>query len=151
MGRGLPPERVVLIDFVISDRTVYLTTESIMNRKAVILLTIALPFGLLACGESELHEAMEGMGEAYKSMKDAESADSIKADLAVFKSRLAVARQQQVEPEDQLAFDEGLNKAEVLADDISMALEKGDLAHAKVLLADLRDLRKRYHEKLEVK
>lgn len=114
---------------------------------AVLVVAVALA----ACGESELHGAMEGMGESYKSMKEAPALVDMKAQLEVFKAELEVARQQTVKPEHQADFDEGLEKVGQLTAQMTLAVESGDINAARALLENLREVRKQYHEKLGVK
>lgn len=119
------------------------------TRSLAAVVTLAL--ALVACGESELHGAMEGMGESYKSMKEAPALADMKGQLAVFKAELDIARQQVVKPEHQAEFDEGLEKVGQLTAQLTLAVESGDINSARALLEKLRDLRKQYHEKLGVK
>ena len=105
---------------------------------------------LVGCSESELHKSMEGMGGAYKAMKDSQTAEAMKAELDTFKAQLAIAQKQPVNPEDQSTFDEGLQKVEEQVAQLELALETGSLEVANTILAQLREINKEYHDKLGV-
>ncbi len=119
-------------------------------RKLRLLATLILSLSLLACAKSELHDAMEEMGGAFKSMNKTESLETIKADLVTFQGAFEIAKQQPVASEDQATFDEGMEKVEELAGQLAVAVDAGDLAAAKTLIAELRDANKKYHDKLGV-
>lgn len=117
----------------------------------VLLGSVSLGLVSLAgCSESELHNSMEEMGGAYKAMKESQTAAAMKAELSTFKSQLAIAQQQAVNPEDQNAFDEGLQKVEEQVGRLELALETNNLDLANAILAELRELNKEYHDKLGV-
>ncbi|AKH68407.1 Cytochrome b562 [Spongiibacter sp. IMCC21906] len=120
-------------------------------KKYSLVASLVAALMLSACGESELHSAMEGMGGSYKAMKEAKSLAPIKEELEVFKSNFEVARQQQLPPEDQSTFDEGMEKIDGLVTKLDAAVKLGDLVKAQALLAELREVNKEYHKKLEVK
>lgn len=117
-----------------------------------LLLTIALPAVLImGCSEhSELHESMETMGDSFKVMRKSDDLEAVKAEWVMFKEAQNVAQAQKVPPEDQAEFDSGMDEVSPLITKIDTALNAGDLAAAKSLFKQLGEVRKEYHDKLEV-
>lgn len=118
-------------------------------------LYLAVAFAALlttACTRhSELHDAMEDMGGAFKVMRESQDITQLKQKMVEFKAGLEISAAQPVRPEDQAAFDEGIKKLEGLVAKVDAALAQGDLAAAKAAIDELGSVRKRYHEKLGVK
>lgn len=117
-------------------------------------LAIALSALLLmsACSRhSELHDAMEDMGGAFKVMRDSQDIEQIQQKLVELKAGLEISAAQMVSAEDQVTFGEGLDKVKTLVVQVEAALAQGDLPAAKAAIDELGSVRKRYHEKLGVK
>jgi soluble cytochrome b562 len=113
---------------------------------------IALLIALGGCSNSnELHDAMEGMKEPFKAMRETNDIDQVKAELATFIQGLNIAKLQQVKPEHQSTFDEGMKKLVELTGQVEAAVAAGNLDAAQSLLKQMGDVRKEYHDKLEVK
>lgn len=120
-----------------------------MNKIFSLLLTVMVFTG---CSKpSVLHDSMEEMGDAYKTMRDSSSVDAISAQFTEFKAALDTASQQQVKPEHQETFDKGMDELATLAPQVDAALASGNLALAKQLLEKMGDVRKEYHDELGVK
>lgn len=100
---------------------------------------------------SELHNAMEDMGGAFKAMRDAQDIAVIQQNMEALKAGLEISAAQPVRQEDQATFDEGIEKVQALVARLDAALAQGDLVAAKAAIDDLGSTRKRYHEKLGVK
>ena len=106
---------------------------------------------LMACSKSsELHESMEEMGDSYKQLRKAQSADDIKAQLNGFKTAFEIAKQQPVKPEHQTDFDEGMLALEKEIASLELALTNNDLEAALASVKELHELEEKYHEKLGV-
>jgi soluble cytochrome b562 len=113
-----------------------------------ILLLVALN----GCSKSsELHDAMESMKEPYKAMRETDDINQVKTELATFVQGLNIAKTQQIKPEDQGTFDEGMKKLVELTGQVEAAVAAGNLDQAKALLEQMGDVRKEYHDKLGVK
>ena len=113
---------------------------------------IVCALALSACSKpSELHTSMEDMGQSFKSIKETDSAEQMKAELTKFSQALSVAKAQKIPADKQQTFDEGINKAETLVAEINTALDAGDMEKAQALFKDLGNTRKKYHDKLDVK
>lgn len=116
------------------------------------LSCIALLAVLSGCSESsELHDAMESMKEPYKTMREANDINQVKAEFATFMQGLNIAKIQKIKAEDQATFDEGMKKLVELAGQTEAALAANNLEEAKSLLQKMGDVRKEYHDKLGVK
>lgn len=100
---------------------------------------------------SELHNAMEDMGGAFKVMRESQDISELKQKMVELKAGLEISAGQAVRPEDQATFDEGIEKVNALVAKIDAALAQNDLAAAKSAIDELGSERKRYHEKLDVK
>ena len=120
-----------------------------VNMKFLMLIAI-ISMALVACSKSELHEAMEDMGGSYKAMRKAETLEQMQAELDKFTASVDIAKQQQVNPDDQQTFDEGMKKLTDKIGKLSSAIEAGAMEDAKNALKDLRELKKELHEKLDV-
>lgn len=118
--------------------------------KNVFWLVLAAVLLAGCSGGSELHESMEEMGDSFKSMNKADSLEDIQSELEEFSANIAIAKQQQVKPEHQQDFDEGMEQLSTQLTDLETAVQAGDLAGAKSALAVLRDTNKKYHKKLGV-
>ncbi|MCU4677267.1 cytochrome b562 [Catenovulum sp. 2E275] len=118
-----------------------------------ILLTSLLTAAFLAgCSQPEpLHDAMESMGSNFKALRDAQSIDEKKQILAQFKEQVEIAKQQKVRPEDQKTFDEGMEKLSTQLALVMAQVEAGQIENLQAQLKKLGELRKEYHELLEVK
>lgn len=117
-----------------------------------LLPCIAVLIALNGCSKSsELHDTMEDMKEPYKAMREANDINQVKTELAVFVQGLNIAKVQQVKPEDQATFDEGMKKLVELTGQVEAAVAAGNLDEAKSLLQKMGDVRKEYHDKLGVK
>jgi len=118
--------------------------------KKIILLAVVV-VGLAGCQSSELHESMEEMGDSYKTMKKSEDLEAISKEYTSFKAAFDIAVVQQIDPENQPTFEDGMKKAQVLVKDLEAAIAAKELEKAKALLKELGEQRKEYHEKLGVK
>ncbi|MBD2857759.1 hypothetical protein IB286_01985 [Spongiibacter sp. KMU-158] len=116
-------------------------------KKLLCVLAIA---GLAACAESDLHNAMENMGDSLKVYAKSESAAEMETSLDQILASLKIAREQQVAPEDQAMFDEGLEKVQAIMDDAKASLATGNIALAKSGLAELKKTIEKYHDELGV-
>ncbi|SMF60878.1 soluble cytochrome b562 [Alteromonadaceae bacterium Bs31] len=117
----------------------------------VLALLVSAMLSVLGCSRgSDLHEAMESMGDSMKAMSKSEELEQLKKELGDFTAALEVAVQQKVKEEDQLTFDEGLKKVQDGTAKIQQALEQGNADLAKKLLKELHELEEKYHEKLGV-
>lgn len=118
----------------------------------LLLLIIVLPAVLLmGCSKhDELHESMESMGESFKVMRKSDDIAEVKAEWVNFKQAQLVAQKQKVPAEDQSEFDNGMSEVSPLIDKIDAALNADDLAAAKGLFKQLGEVRKEYHDKLNV-
>lgn len=114
---------------------------------------IALVIALGGCSKksSELHDAMESMKEPFKVMREASDINQVRAELANFLQGVNIAKVQQVKPEHQGTFDEGMKKLVDLTAQVEAALAADNLEEAKVLLKKMGEVRKEYHDKLGVK
>lgn len=114
------------------------------------LLMVLLALTLAACAKSELHNAMETMGDALKAVGEAESPAEMQTHLNEVLAALKIARQQQVKPEHQQTFDEGLEKVQELFDQFQGHLLDGEPEMAKGLFPKLKETIEHYHEELGV-
>ncbi len=117
-----------------------------MKKLVVVLMALALA----ACAKSELHNAMEAMGDSLKVFAKSESQPEMAAALKDLLAALSVARQQMVKPEDQANFDEGLENVQMIMDDLQASLRAGNIAEAKSQLPELKKTIEKYHELLGV-
>lgn len=116
-----------------------------------VLTLILISLVLAGCSRhSELHEAMEGMGDSYKAMKNAETLEQMQTELEKFSANVDIARQQKVKPEDQQTFDEGMQKLEEGVVALRQSIDSGSLADVRTAIDNLKDLKKELHDKLEV-
>lgn len=115
-----------------------------------ILLITVLLLSLLGCAKSELHNAMEEMGESFKAMEESESLAVMDNELSRFQAALDTARQQTLSEEHHSSFEEGTDKIAELAAQLRQAVDAGDNQQARALLKKMRSTRKEYHDKLEV-
>ncbi|WP_028885095.1 cytochrome b562 [Teredinibacter turnerae] len=122
-----------------------------MHKRA--LLVIALVFTVIAgCSRhSELHEAMETMGDSFKAMRNETDKAKLQEELAVFKGALDIAIQQKIMPEDQSVFDEGMKKTQEALAQLEAAVASGNDAAIAEALKKVGGFRKEFHEKLGVK
>lgn len=103
------------------------------------------------CSKSSvLHDSMEDMGDAYKTMRDSNSVEAISAEYSEFKAALDTASQQQVKAEHQDTFNKGMDELTALVPQVDAALAAGNLESAKQLLEKMGDVRKEYHDELGV-
>lgn len=106
---------------------------------------------LAGCSKpSPLHEAMEEMGSSFKVMREATNFETIKQEFPEFQAALEVASAQKVKPEHQATFDEGMDELEPLVAQLETALAADNALAAEQLLQKIGDVRKEYHEELEV-
>ncbi|MDO3383348.1 cytochrome b562 [Gilvimarinus algae] len=113
-------------------------------------LLCALMLG--ACSKhDDLHESMETMGDAFKTMRESSDLDAVKTEWESFKAGVELAQMQQVAPEDQATFDKGMDELAERMAGVDAALAAGDLELAKQGMKRLGEVRKEYHDKLEVK
>lgn len=106
---------------------------------------------LMACSKSsELHESMEEMGDSYKVLRNAQSVEEIKAELAGFKAAFEIAKQQAVKAEHQADFDEGMLALDKEITSLELSLSNNDLEAARAGIKELHELEEKYHEKLGV-
>ncbi|MBC6906501.1 hypothetical protein DWB84_13650 [Saccharophagus sp. K07] len=113
---------------------------------------LALLVALTGCSRSnELHDAMEDMKEPFKTMREANDLATIQAQLMTFVKAVEIAKVQKVKAEDQVSFDEGMQKLTKLISLLEQAVAAGNLEEAKSLLAQMGKVRKDYHEILGVK
>ena len=114
---------------------------------------IALLIALGGCSSksSELHDAMEEMKEPFKAMREASDINQVRSELSIFIQGLNKAKIQQVKPEDQRTFEEGIKKLVDLTAKVEAALAADNLEEAQSLLKEMGGVRKEYHDKLEVK
>lgn len=106
---------------------------------------------LTACSEPDpLHQAMEGMGGAFKELRKAETIEDKKMLLAELEKHINVAKQQKVAPEDQESFDKGMQKLSTAIASLKLQLEQGNIENIKPQLKELGQIRKEYHELLGV-
>ena len=118
-------------------------------KKILIAVTMALVVS--ACSKHDpLHDSMESMGEAFKAMRKTDDLVTIKQQWLDFKKSANIAKVQQVKPEDQPAFDEGMNKLSDAITQIDRALEDNNLIAAKAAMKQLGEVRKKYHDKLGI-
>ncbi len=115
-----------------------------------ILFFLALVIALSACESSELHDSMEDMGKTYKAMRESEDLAVIKAQYANLKSSFDIAIAQQVHPEEQATFQEGMDKMADLIQQLETAIAADDVDGAKNILKQLGDNREDYHERLGI-
>lgn len=116
------------------------------------VLTFAVVVVLSGCSRhSELHEAMETMGDAFKAIREESDLATIKAELATLKTAMEIAAQQKVAPEDQVTFDEGMQKTQSAVAELEKALAEGSQEQVADLVKKLGSIRKDFHDKLGVK
>ena len=115
-----------------------------------ILFFLAVVIALSSCESSELHDSMEDMGKTYKAMSKSEDFAVIKEKYADLKSSFDIAVAQQVHPEEQATFKEGMDKMADLLQQLETAIAADDVDGAKHILKQLGDNREDYHEKLGI-
>lgn len=117
-----------------------------------LIALVVLSLSLSGCSRtSELHDAMEDMKDSYKIMNDSGDLNGIRTALPDFSEALARAREQKVAEQDQAVFDKGMDEMAALMTELDTTISGGDLAEVQTVLKKLGDVRKEYHEKLEVK
>lgn len=138
-----------------ASRTLYRRSHSIGHMGDIMKFLIALlvlSVGLGGCSRSsELHDAMEDMKDSYKLMNDSGDLNGIRTALPDFSEALTRAREQKVAEQDQAVFDKGMDEMAALMTELDTTISGGELAEVRIVLKKLGDVRKEYHEKLEVK
>ncbi|WAJ71222.1 cytochrome b562 [Catenovulum adriaticum] len=120
--------------------------------KKILLASLLSATFLAGCSQPDpLHDAMESMGNNFKALKKAESIDEKKNILKQFKQQLDVAKMQKIRPEDQETFDEGMEKLVNQVNLVIAQVEAGQVENLQMQLKKLGEIRKEYHELLEVK
>ncbi len=121
-----------------------------MKKRVFVLLACSM-LALLGCSRgSDLHEAMESMGDSMKEMRKSEELEKLRQELAAFKAALEVAAQQKVKEEHQGTFDEGMEKVQQGTKKIQQAIDAGNAELAKSMLKELHEIEEKYHEKLGI-
>ncbi len=120
--------------------------------KKILLASILTATFITGCSKPEpLHDSMESMGDNFKALRDAQSIDDKKQFLMKFKEQVEIAKQQKVRAEDQETFDEGMKKLSTQLALVIAQVEAGQVENLQAQLKKLGELRKEYHELLEVK
>ncbi|EWH12116.1 lipoprotein [Catenovulum agarivorans DS-2] len=121
-----------------------------MNKKLLITAVLTSAF-LMACSKpNPIHEAMESMGDTYKSLKQAETVADKQQLIAQLEEHVLFAKQQKVKAEDQANYDEGMEKLLGEIQAIKLALSQGNIENIKPQLKALHDIEEEYHELLGV-
>ena len=121
-----------------------------MNNKIILaaVLTTGVLFG---CSKpNPIHEGMESMGKSFKALRQAETLADKQQLIAEFEKHVLMVQKQQVKPEDQATFDEGIEKLLTEVQAVKAALELGNIENIKPQLKALHDLEEEYHELLGV-
>ena len=120
--------------------------------KTKIFFTAALASVLLiGCSKpNPIHEGMESMGKSFKALRQAETLADKQQLIAEFEQHVLMVQKQQVKPEDQATFDEGIDKLLSEVQAVKAALEQGNIENIKPQLKALHDLEEEYHELLGV-
>jgi len=119
------------------------------NVRYVFILSLVLAF--VACSKpSELHTAMEDMGDAMKTMMKSDDLATVKTELQQFSQALDIAKQQKVKPEHQDDFDQGMQDIAMGVQQLESAVQAGSLDQAKNILKKMHDTQEDFHKKLGV-
>lgn len=145
MGRALPAAKCTLEPLKKSN-----TPEKLM--KHLIFVTFFI-FCVTGCSKSknDLHDTMESMGSSFKTIRDSDELAALKSELDTFSASYNIAKNQQVNAEDQPTFNEGMKELGQLLNQLKTNIDTGDVQKSKELLKQLGKVRKKYHEKLGVK
>lgn len=112
---------------------------------------LAVSLLLVACAKPDpLHDSMESMGDAFKAMREANDLAEIQTQWSAFKEALAVAEAQTMGPDEQPDFEQGMKELGELTQVVDAALASGQIDAVKEALKRMGEVRKEYHDKLNV-
>ncbi|WP_440056648.1 cytochrome b562 (plasmid) [Pseudoalteromonas sp. T1lg65] len=95
---------------------------------------------------SELNKTMKEMGHSYKQMMTSADIGDMRQALSEFKNLVNKSKQLGFANKHQEESQQGLDKVLDVINKAEVKLAEGKLSQAKLLLADIDTLRKRYHE-----